>query len=522
MSQITRCPHCKTSFKVVSDQLRLAEGWVRCGRCKEIFDAFEGLVEDFAPASAAEPLLSLPPEFTRDTPPPAAAAARATVAAPGLRPAADALAHTAGATGWRARLHDFVPGTGAAGPTQAEAAAPRAFAAPDSTAGLFANRGAARAAEPAHEAAADVPQAPALAPLAQPQSQEDAAARAPAPPEPEPRSPPDADRQASVLAAQAEALQARMEPTWDETLTPGPQMPEQNPAAPGPDPEPDIELEPEPEPERRPEHEAEMQAGSDSELESGPEPEAEAEPESELDSKPEPESEDTAESLVSAGMQAQPPWTLEPQPHTARQSEAFAPAGQAASARAPAAQTQPPPSARPDADDFDFVRSARRKAFWRRPLVRGFLFLVLLALVGLLSLQLALHERDRIAASYPEARPWLERLCAPLACRVAPLRRIADVVIEGSSFVRQNAGDASYALQLLVRNNAPVALAMPAFELTLLDAQEQPVLRRVLSVQELDAPVELAPHGEWSGSLQLRLHADAARVSGYRLLAFYP
>ncbi|MBP9684584.1 MAG: zinc-ribbon domain-containing protein, partial [Rhodoferax sp.] len=39
MSLITRCPACETLFKVVPDQLRMSEGWVRCGQCSEIFDA---------------------------------------------------------------------------------------------------------------------------------------------------------------------------------------------------------------------------------------------------------------------------------------------------------------------------------------------------------------------------------------------------------------------------------------------------------------------------------------------------
>jgi predicted Zn finger-like uncharacterized protein len=39
MSLITRCPACGTMFKVVPDQLRISEGWVRCGHCAEIFDA---------------------------------------------------------------------------------------------------------------------------------------------------------------------------------------------------------------------------------------------------------------------------------------------------------------------------------------------------------------------------------------------------------------------------------------------------------------------------------------------------
>lgn len=39
MSLITRCPACRTMFRVVPDQLRISNGWVRCGKCEEIFDA---------------------------------------------------------------------------------------------------------------------------------------------------------------------------------------------------------------------------------------------------------------------------------------------------------------------------------------------------------------------------------------------------------------------------------------------------------------------------------------------------
>jgi predicted Zn finger-like uncharacterized protein len=36
---ITCCPACSTLFKVGSEQLRIAGGWVRCGQCMTVFDA---------------------------------------------------------------------------------------------------------------------------------------------------------------------------------------------------------------------------------------------------------------------------------------------------------------------------------------------------------------------------------------------------------------------------------------------------------------------------------------------------
>lgn len=45
MSLVTRCPTCATAFKVVRDQLRISDGWVRCGRCSQVFDATMDLKE---------------------------------------------------------------------------------------------------------------------------------------------------------------------------------------------------------------------------------------------------------------------------------------------------------------------------------------------------------------------------------------------------------------------------------------------------------------------------------------------
>jgi predicted Zn finger-like uncharacterized protein len=45
MSLATRCPACHTVFRVVQDQLRVSEGWVRCGQCQEVFNALETLFD---------------------------------------------------------------------------------------------------------------------------------------------------------------------------------------------------------------------------------------------------------------------------------------------------------------------------------------------------------------------------------------------------------------------------------------------------------------------------------------------
>jgi predicted Zn finger-like uncharacterized protein len=71
MTLATRCPACQTAFKVVKDQLRLADGWVRCGRCDEVFLAADAMAqtEPEAPASSQVPRPSQTAEMVRATAP---------------------------------------------------------------------------------------------------------------------------------------------------------------------------------------------------------------------------------------------------------------------------------------------------------------------------------------------------------------------------------------------------------------------------------------------------------------------
>jgi hypothetical protein len=146
-----------------------------------------------------------------------------------------------------------------------------------------------------------------------------------------------------------------------------------------------------------------------------------------------------------------------------------------------------------------------------------------LGLAWLLVLQWAFHGRDRLAATHPQLRPWLERLCEPLACRVAAPRQIEAIVIDASTFNRLRTD--AYRLSFTLKNQGPMEVAMPAIELTLTDTQDQPVVRRVLLPPDLGAATGVIAAGsEWSATLALSVAANGStgRIAGYRLLAFYP
>lgn len=69
MSMITGCPACGTLFKVVPDQLKVSEGWVRCGHCGDVFDAAAHLQPEPAPEPQTVPTGAEPPVAVAGTEP---------------------------------------------------------------------------------------------------------------------------------------------------------------------------------------------------------------------------------------------------------------------------------------------------------------------------------------------------------------------------------------------------------------------------------------------------------------------
>ncbi len=75
----THCPHCDTCFRVTTEQLKSAQGSVRCGRCFGTFNALDNLVDQSPKSETPAPI---PPKVTAVVEPtPAMATAGASVAA---------------------------------------------------------------------------------------------------------------------------------------------------------------------------------------------------------------------------------------------------------------------------------------------------------------------------------------------------------------------------------------------------------------------------------------------------------
>jgi predicted Zn finger-like uncharacterized protein len=183
-----------------------------------------------------------------------------------------------------------------------------------------------------------------------------------------------------------------------------------------------------------------------------------------------------------------------------------------------AAATAPPPA---DADwenrfAWDKPRQRARSA-WTGA---GALVLAVV-LVG----QAIWHFRDAIAAHFPASRGALNAMCASAGCSIRPLRDVAALSIEASDLQADAAHRGLLILAATVRNRANYAIAFPHLELTLTDAQDQPVVRRAFAPAEYaggtaDLSRGIAPQGE--ASLKLFIDASATSQAGYRLYLFYP
>ncbi len=66
MSLATSCTACGTVFRVVQDQLKVSEGWVRCGKCSEVFSALEGLFDLERDGRPSRPAPVVPPAAVAD------------------------------------------------------------------------------------------------------------------------------------------------------------------------------------------------------------------------------------------------------------------------------------------------------------------------------------------------------------------------------------------------------------------------------------------------------------------------
>jgi hypothetical protein len=144
-------------------------------------------------------------------------------------------------------------------------------------------------------------------------------------------------------------------------------------------------------------------------------------------------------------------------------------------------------------------------------------------LVIALAAQLAYAYRGELAVLTPASQPMLASMCRTLGCTI-PLPRHAQLIsIESSELAAERGAPGLFTLAAILRNRADFTQAHPGLELTLTNARDQPIARRVLLPQDYVADraareAGLAANGEYG--LKVYLDAGDSGATGYRLYAF--
>ena len=104
------------------------------------------------------------------------------------------------------------------------------------------------------------------------------------------------------------------------------------------------------------------------------------------------------------------------------------------------------------------------------------LWTAVVLLLCLLPALLVMQQRQVLLVRWPALWHMFNRVCVVEHCELPAVLRAQDLVIDTSSLIPQSDG---YAVTAVLRNAAPWPVRPAALELTLLDGQERPVVRRV-------------------------------------------
>jgi len=156
----------------------------------------------------------------------------------------------------------------------------------------------------------------------------------------------------------------------------------------------------------------------------------------------------------------------------------------------------------------------------RWPWVLGALLLLLVLLA-----QAAYQYRSAVMVLFPQAKPYAAALCAKLGCELPLPQRIELISIEASDLQADTSNPAIMVLSATLKNRAIFDQQLPMLELTLTDAQDQPVVRRVLAAQDyIGKAVNLQAGFAANSEIAIKVFIEGSQVkaTGYRLYLFYP
>ncbi len=150
------------------------------------------------------------------------------------------------------------------------------------------------------------------------------------------------------------------------------------------------------------------------------------------------------------------------------------------------------------------------------------LFGLLLAILA--GLQAIYFQRTKIAAEYPQFKPYLVQACAVFKCEISLPKNLDLLTIDDSDMQEDENHQNVIKFSSLLINNAPYTQAYPKIELTLTDTADQPVLRKIiLPIEYLTANSNVAAGlgSRDETRINLAINVKDIAVAGYRVLLVY-
>ena len=146
-------------------------------------------------------------------------------------------------------------------------------------------------------------------------------------------------------------------------------------------------------------------------------------------------------------------------------------------------------------------------------------------LLILLLLQCLTYFRDSLARDVPTLKPFLSAYCAVTGCEIVLSRNADLITIESSDLQQFPNRPNEILLTALLRNRANYEQALPSLELTLTDATDQALAKRVFHPADYVQDKSAINHGVATlqeVNVRLRLELIDLTAVGYRLFVFYP
>ena len=186
------------------------------------------------------------------------------------------------------------------------------------------------------------------------------------------------------------------------------------------------------------------------------------------------------------------------------------------------AEEQDDPVLPPADDEPAFVIQGRRREQSGKAL-RAAMAIGSVLLLLLLLLQVMTTFRNPLAAQFPQWKPTLVALCKLSGCQVDLPAQIEALSIEQGEL--QTLKEQTFSYVSLLRNQSRSVQAWPSIELILNDANDKPLLRRVIAPRDylpatIDVSQGFAPRSEQTIKLYFAL--DQLTASGYHIAIFYP